>query len=69
MPKRVIFDLSKELKLKANRGTSIQIFIEESNGYHGFKLIQIGKKKKHLDLFEIETKLDIDLISNKILSK
>jgi hypothetical protein len=67
LPKRIILDLIKNIKEKANRGTSIQIFIEESTGYHGFKLVQIGKLKKHLDLFEIETKLDKELIFNKII--
>ena len=67
IPKRIIIDLIKNLKSKTNRGTSIQVFIEESSGYHGFKLVQIGKLKKHLDLFEIETKIDKELISNNIL--
>lgn len=71
IPKRVLIELLKNLKISVTKGTSIQAFIESKNiGFRGFKCIQIGTHKNHLEEFTTSKSLiDIDLISNKILSK
>lgn len=68
LPKRIIIQLLKELKGMVNRGTSIQIFIEDASGYQGFKLVEIGKIKIHLEFFKIACGLDKDLKYHKIIS-
>lgn len=71
VPKRVLIELAKNLRLATTRGTSIQIFFESRNiGFRGFKCIQIGKIKPHLEEFTTSKSLiDIDLIFNKIIPK
>lgn len=67
LPKRIIIQLIKELKKAVNRGTSIQIFIEDSSAYQGFKLIEVGKSKNHLEFFLIPSDLDKDLKHHKLI--
>lgn len=69
IPQRIIIQLIKDLKLKANRGTSIEIYVQDKTGYHGFKLIQIGKVKSHVDLFTIPSKFDMTLINEGLMKK
>lgn len=69
LPKRIAFQLIKDLKKKVNRGTSIEFYIEDKSAYHGFKLIQIGKVNKKVELFTIPSKLDLFLINEGILKK
>ncbi|MBC7473939.1 MAG: hypothetical protein H7263_06575 [Candidatus Sericytochromatia bacterium] len=69
IPKRVLIELCKNLKISVTKGTSIQIFFESKNiGFRGFKCIQIGSIKTHLEEFTTSKSLiDLDLISNKLI--
>lgn len=68
IPKRILIKLMKDLKQNVTRGTSLQIFFESKNlGFRGFKCVQIGIKRKHLDEFMFSKSLiDNDLILNKL---
>lgn len=69
IPQRVIIQLIKNLKLKSSRGICIEIYIQDKSAYHGFKLVQIGKKFNHVERFTSPSKLDLTLINNGILPK
>lgn len=69
VPKRIAMEMIKNLKMKVNRGTSIEVYIQDKSGYHGFKLIQIGKVKSHVEEFTCPSKLDIYLMAEGILKK
>ncbi|HCJ8469709.1 TPA: hypothetical protein NV714_003517 [Escherichia coli] len=69
IPQRIIIDLIKDLRNKVNRGTSIEVYIQDKSGYHGFKLVQIGKTKKQSELFTIPSKIDLTLINEGIIKK
>lgn len=56
VPKRVIEQLILQLKMVSGRGTAIEIYIENSDGYHGFEVVFIGKKNSKVDIFEINKK-------------
>lgn len=56
IPKRVIESLILDLKKISGRGTAIEIYIENKDGYNGFELCTIGKFNKRLDIFEINKK-------------
>ncbi len=68
IPKRILIELIKNLKLATTRGTSIQIFFESKNlGFRGFKCIQVGVEKNNLAEFvNSKSLIDKDLIINKI---
>lgn len=53
VPKRVILELITQLKLKSGKGTSIEIYIENKSGYHGFEVVFIGKRNYNSEIFEI----------------
>lgn len=57
IPRRIILQLIDDLKKVVNRGTKIEFYIEDSDGYMGFKMVSIGKKSKE-SFFEIPTKFD-----------
>lgn len=69
IPQRIIIQLIKDLKNKVNRGTSIEVYIQDKSSYHGFKLVQIGKVNKKVELFTIPSKLDLTLINEGIIKK
>lgn len=56
IPKRVIEELILDLKKFSGRGTAIEIYIENKDGYHGFEICMIGKFNQRLDIFEINKK-------------
>jgi hypothetical protein len=56
IPKRVIEELILDLKKFSGRGTAIEIYIENKDGYHGFELCTIGKFNQRLDIFEVNKK-------------
>lgn len=68
IPKRILIELIKNLKLATTRGTSIQIFFESKIlGFRGFKCIQVGVEKNNLAEFvNSKSLIDKDLIINKI---
>lgn len=69
VPKRILIELLKKLKMSVTKGTSIQIFIESKNiGFRGYKCIQIGSIKKNLEDFtETKSLIDKDLHLNGII--
>lgn len=69
IPQRVIIQLIKDLKMKAGRGISIEIYIQDKTAYHGFKLVQIGKKMNHVDIFTSPSKFDLTLLNNGLLNR
>ncbi len=70
IPSRNIIDLIKKLKTHSGSGTNIKIFIESKEGYHGVKLISIGKKDEKLRIMELsKSKIDEKLIKEKIIEK
>ncbi len=52
VPSRTIADLIKKLKSISGNGMNIKMFVESNEGYHGFKMISIGKKESKYDIFE-----------------
>lgn len=56
LPRRVIEQLICDLKKHSGRGCYIEIYIENNNGYHGFEIVNIGKKSPNLELFSINSK-------------
>lgn len=52
IPSRSIIDLISKLKSISGNGMNIKIFIESKEGYHGFKMISIGKAEGKYDIFE-----------------
>lgn len=71
IPKRVLIELIKNLKMSVTKGTSVQVFVESRNiGFRGFKCVQIGFPKANLEEFmEASSLIDTDLILNKIIPK
>ncbi len=68
IPSRTVIELIKKLKEKAGKGTNIKFFIESKEGYHGFKMIAIGKKEEKFDIFEdSNSNIDKKLIKEKII--
>ncbi len=57
IPKRVILKMIEDLRKIVNRGTCIEIYIEDRSGYMGFRLINIGKIKG-INFFSIPQKND-----------
>ena len=57
IPKRIAIKLVEDLRKSVNRGTEIEFYIEDLDGYMGFKMIPIGKKPLN-SFFDIETRLD-----------
>lgn len=53
IPKRVLEKMILNLKSVAGKGTAIEIFIENKDGYHGFEVYFIGKVNSKVDVFEI----------------
>lgn len=51
LPLRVFEKMVEELRKSVNRGTEIKVFIKENGGFCGYKLIEIGKKRKNLKNF------------------
>jgi len=51
IPLRVLLKLIKNLRLVSRRGTCVQIFFKANEGYHGFKLVEVGRKCEWLDRF------------------
>lgn len=57
IPKRIAIKLVEDLRKSVNRGTKIEVYIEDLDGYMGFKMFAIGKKSGD-SFFDIKTKLD-----------
>lgn len=57
IPKRIAIKLVEDLRKSVNRGTKIEVYIEDLDGYMGFKMFAIGKKTGD-SFFGIKTKLD-----------
>lgn len=51
MPRRAIWALVQKLRETANRGTRLQLFIEDRDGYHGWKCLEIGKHTNQVNPF------------------
>lgn len=63
----MMIQLIINLRACVNKGTSIEVYIEDDSAYHGFKLVQIGTKKASIDLFTMPAQIDRDLIFNKLI--
>lgn len=70
IPSRSIIDLIKKLKENSGSGVNINFFIASKEGYHGFKLVQIGKNEEKFKILELQScKIDDMLIKEKIIKK
>lgn len=69
VPQRVIIQLIKDLKVFSGRGISIEVYIQDKSAYHGFKLVQIGKKTPQVEIFTMPSNFDLTLVNNGLLNK
>ena len=64
IPLRVLIQLVKNLRACSRRGTYVQVFYKANEGYHGFKLFEIGRKSKWLEPFvECASAVDQDFLA------
>ena len=67
IPKRVLIELIKNLRISVSKGVCIQLYFEEKEGFRGFKCIEFGKKTTDIkDFVFVKSKLDNDLLAKGI---
>lgn len=67
VPKRVLFELISNLKKSVTKGTSVEIYIEDKEGFRGVKCIVVGKNYGNTLFTQTPSGLDKSLKALKII--
>ena len=61
LPRRIIGQLIRHLKINASKGSNIYIWVENKSGFMGFELVRIGPQGEENHFWDISLEFMTDL--------